>query len=281
MVIFAHPDDEGAIGGTLAQYAANDTEVMLVCGTKGEAGEISDPALAPPENLGEVRQQELETACQRLGIQQLEFLGYRDSGMDGTPQNGDPRALVQADPQQVVGKIVGLIREFKPDVVVTFEPFGWYGHPDHIAISRWTTEAMALVGDDDAFHESLPAWQPGRYYYAVLPFSKFRLMIEAAIQAGIIESSGMGEGFPEEQSLETEAKVTHVLDVTPYFERKQEAMVAHKTQFSEDHMFRKVPKEVMIEASGSEYFIQVYPRPEEGFRESLGTDLFSMNGSGP
>ena len=275
MAIFAHPDDEGAIGGTLAHYARDNTEVMLVCGTRGEVGEISDPALATPENLGEVRQRELETACEILGIQFLEFLDYRDSGMDGTSQNGDSRALVQADPTQVIGQLVGLIRRFQPDAVVTFEPFGWYGHPDHIAISRWTTEAVALSGDEDAYPDSVPEWQPERFYHAVLPFSKFRSMIEAAVEAGLIEGSSIAENIPQEQQLHTEAMVTHVIDVTATFDIKQRAMVSHKTQFSEDHMFKKVPREKMIEASGNEYFIQVYPTPEEGSTEKFLADLFA------
>ena len=90
MAIFAHPDDEGAIGGTLARYANNGTEVTLVCGTRGEVGEISDPSLATPETLGEVRQKELEAACAVMGIHNLEFLNYRDSGMVDTPENEDP-----------------------------------------------------------------------------------------------------------------------------------------------------------------------------------------------
>ena len=160
MAVFAHPDDEGVVAGTLARFAAQGSEVMLVCATKGEAGEISDPALATAENLGEVRQGELEEACRILGIQHLEFLNYCDSGMDGTPQNEDSRALLQADAQEVVGKIVDLIRGFRPDIVITFEPFGWYGHPDHIAVSRWTTEAVNQAGDGQAYPGSVQAWQP-------------------------------------------------------------------------------------------------------------------------
>ena len=141
MAIFAHPDDEGAIASTLAYYANNNVEVTLVCTTKGEVGEISDPALATRETLGEVRAAELQAACDILGIRHLRFLGYRDSGMEGTPENEDPRALVQGDTDVVMGQLVGLIRELQPDIVITFEPFGWYGHPDHQITSRWVTDA--------------------------------------------------------------------------------------------------------------------------------------------
>jgi LmbE family N-acetylglucosaminyl deacetylase len=141
MAVFAHPDDEGIVARTLAHYAQNNNQVMLVCATRGEAGEISQAARdnqATVENLGEVRQKELEEACRLLGIQGLEFLDYRDSGMDGTAENEDPRALIQAGPEEFTAKLVGLIRRFQPDTVITFEPFGWYGHPDHIYTGKWT-----------------------------------------------------------------------------------------------------------------------------------------------
>lgn len=280
MAIFAHPDDEMAIGGTLAKYAAENSEVMLVCGTRGEVGEISDAALATPENLGEVRQKELEAACDVLGIQHLEFLGHRDSGMDGTPENKDPRALVQADPKLVVGQIVSLVRRFRPDIVITFEPFGWYGHPDHMAISRWTTEAMDVVGDDSVYQDMLPAWQPERFYYAVIPFTKFEQMVQAAIDAGIIEENSLNVNLPRDRGPEAEAKVTHILDIGPYFDQKGDAMAMHKTQISEAHMFRKIPRDVMVATMGNEYFIQVYPEPQAEWTTNYLNDLFSANGSG-
>ena len=107
-----------------------------------------------------MRAAELQAACEILGIGELRFLGYRDSGMEGTPENQDPRALVQADPDEVTGQLVGLMRELQPDVVITFEPFGWYGHPDHQAVSRWVTAAFPLVADPSAYAEMGQAWQP-------------------------------------------------------------------------------------------------------------------------
>ncbi len=275
MAIFAHPDDEGAMGGTLAHYARNNTEVTLVCATRGEVGEISDPALATPETLGEVRQQELERACEVLGIQNLEFLDRRDSGMDGTPENEDPRALVQADPNDVKGQLVGLMRQYKPDIVVTFEPFGWYGHPDHIYMSKWATEAYELVGDAEQFPESGAPWQPKRLYHSVIPFSSFREMIQQAIDAGLIEGDGFSVDIPEERQLQTEAAVTHVIDIDAQFDRKQDSMMEHKTQFGEDNMFRKIPRDMMKKMSGHEHFIQVSPTPEDGLSQNRLTDLFS------
>ncbi len=275
MVIFAHPDDEGAIAGTLAYYARQGVDVTLVCATRGEVGEISDPSLATPETLAEVRQRELETACDLLGIQHLEFLDWRDSGMDGTPENEDPRALVQADPDEVTEQLVGLMRQYQPDVVITFEPFGWYGHPDHQVMSRWATAAYDLVGDAAAYSESGAAWQPGRLFHAVISFSKFREMIETAVKAGYLEEAGFGVDIPAEQQLKTETAVTHLIDIHDLFDTKHAAMMAHRTQFGKDNMFRKIPKELMLKASGNEHFIQVSPPPPAGLSENRLTDLFA------
>ncbi len=275
MAIFAHPDDEGAIGGTLAAYARQGVEITLVCATRGEAGEISDPALATAETLGEVRQKELEAACQILGIRQLRFLDYCDSGMAGTAENGSPTAFVQAHPAEVIGKLVRLIRELKPDIVITFEPFGWYGHPDHQAASRWATEAYTLATDAAAYPNSGSPWQPQRLFHAVIPFTKFQTMIQQAAAAGYFESHDLIDSIPQEQQIRTESEVTHVIDITPLFDIKQSAMRAHHTQFSEEHMFRKIPREMMIKASGDEYFIQVHPLPEKSLTQDPLPDLFA------
>jgi LmbE family N-acetylglucosaminyl deacetylase len=157
MAVFAHPDDESfGSGGTLARYGADpDVRVVLVCATRGEAGEISDPALSSKEKLGEVREAELRCACQVLGIEALHLLGYRDSGMAGTPENQHPRALTRADFHEAVGKIVAHIRGEKPDVVVTFDETGGYGHPDHIAIHHFTKAAYAAAADPARYPEQI------------------------------------------------------------------------------------------------------------------------------
>lgn len=275
MAIFAHPDDEGAVAGTLAYYARHNTEVTLVCATKGEVGEISDPTLATPETLSAVRQKELEAACKLLGIEHLEFLGWRDSGMEGTSENEDPRALVQANPNEVIGKLVGLMRQYQPDVVITFEPFGWYGHPDHQVMSRWATAAYDLAGKVTAYPESGEVWQPKRLFHAVIPFSKFRGMIETAVAAGYLDEEGFGIDIPEEQQLKTETAVTHLIDIQDMFDTKQSAMMAHRTQFGENNMFRKIPRELMLTVSGNEHFIQVSPKPPANLSKKRLTDLFA------
>src|SRR5438270_12009012 len=176
--IFAHPDDEGTMSGAMLKYSTLDLETGLVCATRGEVGEIADPALATPENLGEVREGEMQSADEVLGVHNLWFLGYRDSGMAGTVDNQDPRSLAQVSAAEVVGKLVGIIRQFRPQVLVTFDETGAYGHPDHIAIYRHTTSAFHAAADAVQYPELGPAHAVSKLYYGAFPRSVVREMAE-------------------------------------------------------------------------------------------------------
>jgi len=158
MAVFAHPDDETF--GTGERWPAMGP--TPACGCAG----VCDPGrsrrdqrsqLATPERLGEVREQELRCACQKLGVDDVFFLDYRDSGMAGTPENRHPRALAMADEGEAVGKIVAYIRRERPEVVVTFDENGGYGHPDHMAIHRFTKSAFAAAADPAMYPEQLQA----------------------------------------------------------------------------------------------------------------------------
>src|SRR5436853_2289448 len=175
---FAHPDDEGIVSGALLQYSTSGVETGLVCATRGEVGEIADPALATPENLGEVREGEMRAAAEVLGVHNLWFLGYRDSGMAGTPENKDPLSLAQASAAEVVGKLVGIIRQFRPQVMVTFDETGGYGHPDHIAIYKHTTSAFHSAADAVQFPELGPAHSVAKLYYSAFPRNAVRALAD-------------------------------------------------------------------------------------------------------
>ncbi len=275
MAVFAHPDDEGAIGGTLAHYVQQGVEVMLVCATKGEVGEISDPALARPETLAIIRTKELERACQLYGVQQIEFLGYRDSGMDGTPENEDARCLVQADEAVVQAQLISLMRDFRPNLVVTFEPNGWYGHPDHITVSRLMTEAYPLAADPAVYPELGPAWAPDKFFYAVIRFSKFQALIDAAVAAGEMEEPDFLKSVPEEERMATEAAITHEINVSDQYDRKMQATYAHATQFGEDSFFHKLSGEAARFFWGDESFIEVGAENSAESPREYKDDLFA------
>ena len=247
---FAHPDDEGfGSGGTLAMLVARGAQVTLVCGTNGDVGEISDPALATSETLPQVRQQELKDAMSVTGVTDIRFLNYRDSGMAGTEDNDHPNSLHQADPEAVVVSLVEIMKETRPDIVVSHDPSGGYGHPDHQAMCRHTTEAYKLAM---AKREGDPAF----LYYVCFPRSNFqrmwRKMVEMNISPPFASRDVDKVGTPDEE-------VTTVLDINSYVDTKIDSLNCHRTQINPDGPFAQLPQDMMREIMGTEYYMLVFP----------------------
>ena len=216
LVALPHPDDETfGVGGVMARAAEQGHRVVIVCATRGEVWEIADPTLATPETLGAVREGELRAACAELGVHDVRFLGYRDSGMEGTPENDDPRAFANAPDDEVVERIAGHLRELRPDVVVTFEPGGVYGHPDHKKVSRCATAAFDQVGGARLFYSG-----PSRSWFA-----SFLKDLKAAGLEGFPFEGAESFGVPDEQ-------ITTVVEVGPQLERKKRALAKHRTQIN-------------------------------------------------
>ncbi len=166
LAVFAHPDDETfGTGGTLAYYARHGVEVYLVCATRGEVGE-APPDLKGFQSTGEMREDELRCAAGILSLKAVYFLGYRDSGMPGSPDNANPRALVAQPTETVARELAHYIRDLRPQVVITFDPIGGYRHPDHIAIHRATVEACRISGDPSQTIDQLPPFTPQKLYYS-------------------------------------------------------------------------------------------------------------------
>jgi len=166
LAVFAHPDDETfGTGGTLAHYARQGVEVHLICATRGEAGEAPRD-LKGFGSVGEMRVHELQCAASILGLRAVYHLGYRDSGMPGSPDNVHPRALAATPVAQVAREIAGYIRQIHPQVVITFDPVGGYRHPDHIAVHRATVEAFRIAGDPTEMADDLPPYAPQKLYYS-------------------------------------------------------------------------------------------------------------------
>lgn len=228
LVALAHPDDETfGVGGAMARAIDERHRVVIVCATRGEVGEIADPSLATPETLGRVREQELRNAARALGVADVRFLGFRDSGMAGTPENEHPDALVNADAAEVVGRLVREIRDVRPDVVVTFEPGGIYGHPDHVTISERVTAAVDAARDPARYQDAGPAHTVSRLYYIALPKSVLREFQRLAADAGV--QWGVADAMQVESAVD-DADVAAALDVTPWVARKRAAIAAHATQ---------------------------------------------------
>ncbi len=266
LACFAHPDDEAfPVGGALAAHAARGVAVRLVTATLGEQGEIRQPGLATPESLGEVRRAELARSVKTLGIAELVVLDYRDSGMAGTPSNQHPRAYINVPDEAVVEQLVEQIRIFRPQVVLTFEPGGLYGHPDHIAISRQATEAFRRAADASQFpHQlmgSLVPHSPERLYYSARPVG-FRmrwalLLREAGLEVELPAPERAAEGTPvEEIHLE--------MDVSPHLDTKIACIKCHQTQMAPDWPYDRVPRQVTAAILGREYYIRAWPVVQPG-----------------
>ena len=182
LLAFAHPDDESfGMGGAIAYYAERGVEISLICSTNGDVGTVDPEWLEKYETIAELRLAELRCAAEKLGIKNVITYGYRDSGMAGSPENEHPDCLIQADEDVVTGRIVRDIRTIRPHVVVTFDPYGGYGHPDHIYMHRVTTRAFYAAGNPLQFPEQLAdglaPYQPAKLYYNTFPRLPLRLMV--------------------------------------------------------------------------------------------------------
>jgi len=246
LCLFAHPDDEAfGSGGTLAGLVQKGHKITMVCATNGDVGEISDPALATPDNLWEVRQGELHRAMAVTGIPDVRFLGYRDSGMEGTPDNENPSSLFQADPVKVEEQIADLMDELSPDIVFTHDPTGGYGHPDHVTVYERTTSVV------EGMSENRP-----HLYFVCFPRGNFRKLWDEMVEAGItppfaaeaLESIGSPDDY-----------VTTVKDVSAYVAIKEESLRCHQTQLDPNGPFGKIAPEVMTAWMSTEYFYLKQP----------------------
>ena len=180
MIFFgAHPDDETfGIGSTLAQYAAAGVRVYYVCSTRGEAGTVDIEYMKGYATIADLRTAELKCAAQVLGLSDVIYLGYRDSGMQGSEDNKNPDSLVMAPVEKVAALIVRIMRDLKPDVVITHDAGGGYGHPDHIATHNAVVKAFYAANDPEQFPEAGPVFQPAKLYFGVRPHGFMKMMVK-------------------------------------------------------------------------------------------------------
>jgi mycothiol conjugate amidase Mca len=276
LAVHAHPDDECiGTGGILARYAAEGVRTVLVTCTDGAVGEISDPALATPENLAQVRDGELAESVRILGVQRLVKLGYRDSGMAGTADNTNPASFEQANLDEAIERVVRVIREERPQVVVTYDERGGYGHPDHIRAHQVAVAAFAAAGDAGRYPAAGPAWAPTRLYYSVFPRSAMQRFAERMREAGIETPFSRPAEEADAPTVETpfgvpDEVVTTTVDVSAYVQTKRAALESHRTQMGPEQFFMKLPPQLFADAFGRESFQRV-----AGAGEPDETDLFS------
>src|SRR5215212_9651937 len=221
MAVHAHPDDEAiGTGGVLARAAAEGIRTILVTCTGGEVGEIAPDTGVSAEALGEVRERELREACKILGITHLELLGYRDSGMVGTADNEHPDAFAQADLSAATARLAELVRTYRPQVLVTYDENGFYGHPDHINAHRITVGAYDVAGDPNHASEGgQEPWAPAKLYYTAVAKSAFKQFGERLRELGIEPPMGDGEEREEPSWGTPDELITTVVDVSDHVEQ--------------------------------------------------------------
>jgi N-acetyl-1-D-myo-inositol-2-amino-2-deoxy-alpha-D-glucopyranoside deacetylase len=287
LLVHAHPDDETIVtGATMAYYVSQGVQVTLLTCTLGEEGEILVPEYAQlaadqADQLGGLRIWELAEAMRALGITDHRYLGgagrFRDSGMMGTPANDHPRAFWRAasDPavfDEAVGAAVDVIREVKPQVVITYDDNGDYGHPDHIMAHRVATAAVERAAD--ASYGSGEPWQVSKLYWTATPKSELRKGFEALRETtdqpfGVADVDDLPFGVDDEL-------VTTVVDATGFGENKMTALAAHRTQVAVDGPFFALSNMLGREILAIEHFRLVLGEPgADRDAEGRERDLFA------
>ena len=274
LLVHAHPDDETINNGaTMAMYAALGASVTLVTCTRGEEGEVLTPELShlaanATDSLGQHRVTELALAMKELGVADHRFLGegvtlFRDSGMMGTEPNNRPDVFWQADLEEASDLLVQIIDEVKPHVLITYDEFGGYGHPDHIQAHR-----VAMRATEKS------AWDIPKIYWNVMPVS--------VIQEGIDAMKGIDSDFwgaekAEDLPFAKDDSFVHALvDGNAYVEKKMNAMKAHATQIAVDGPFFALSNNVGLQVWGNEYYTLVKGEKSGPFNEKgYESDLFA------
>lgn len=263
----AHPDDEAiATAGTMAQAAANGHRVVLVVATRGEHGEVAPEFLGHDESLAERRAEETRRAAQVLGVARVEFLGYIDSGMAGTPENDSPGSFWGADLDEAAARLARILKEEAADVLTVYDERGTYGHPDHVQVHRVGVQAGRLAGTPLIYQATVD-----RDYLRDLMRNR---PADLAVGDGAPDPDDFDIGVPSEM-------ITTVVDVRAHTRQKRAAMAAHASQIPENSFFLSLPDDAFDLAFGQEWFIRYGARPatrEHSLFEALSR---ASNGGSP
>ncbi len=278
LISFAHPDDETfGLGATIGYYVDAGVDVHLICASYGEVGEVDHEYMDGFNSVAEVRLHELACAVQMLGICQVYTFGYRDSGMIGTPENDHPDSLWQADQNEVACRVVEVIRTVRPQVIITFDPYGGYGHPDHIAIHRATVQAFHEAGDPQKYTEQiadgLEPFQPDKLYYSVFPRALVRVgVFLARIMGQDPRRLGRNKDLDLQAVLDAALPIHVRLDSRRYYDLWQEASACHASQAGPRGLV-PLPRPIARRFFGWQSFYRAYPAANGGGVQE--SDLFA------
>jgi LmbE family N-acetylglucosaminyl deacetylase len=263
LAVVAHPDDESlGFGGTLARYADEGVETFLVTATRGEAGRFGSLGKSgDPLEVGRVRESELRAAAAVLGIREVSVLGYRDGAVDQVPSDIAFR------------EIASHIRRIRPHVIVTFGPDGGYGHPDHIAISQFTTAAALCAADSDySLDDGPPMISPPPHRVPKLHHLAWRKNKWQAYQAAFRKLTSTVDGVERQATPWPDWSITTEIDTSAFWPTVWEAVGCHQTQMSIYERLEDLTAEQQIALWGSQEFYRVFSSVNGG--RKLETDLF-------
>ncbi|SDX77905.1 mycothiol S-conjugate amidase [Amycolatopsis xylanica] len=286
MAVHAHPDDESSKGAaTMAKYAAEGHEVLVVTCTGGEAGSVLNPAMDRPEvlaNMTEIRREEMARAAKILGVQH-KWLGFVDSGLpEGDPLPPVPEGSFAVVPlEESTEALVRAIREFRPHVILTYDENGGYPHPDHIRTHEISMAAFDAAAEPDRFPGAGDPWQPLKLYY-IHGFSRARMVAfhEALTEAGIESPYAEWLEKWDPDKADVMERVTTRVECGDFFEARDEALKAHATQIDPESRWFAVPRDIQRATWPTEEYELVRSLvdstlPEDdlfaGIREKVGT----------
>ena len=238
LTVHAHPDDEASKGAsTIARYSAENAHSVLVCCTVGEAGDILNPALQnseTEEKLPQVRAEELALSAKIIGYNRVVMLGYRDSGMPESEHNDNPEAFMNAPFDNAVGKLVTIIREEKPQVIVTYpDERKGYNHPDHLMVHDISLPAFEAAGDPEKYPDSGEPWQPSKIYETVWSRARIEGLHKKFLELGL--ESPYDESWFKRRSQDH--RITTRIDISDWWEIRGQALRAHATKVDPDSPF--------------------------------------------
>ncbi len=259
----------------MARYASGGIRVVLVCATRGEEGDILNPRMDRPgikERMAEIREAELETACDLLGVERIYQLGYRDSGMPEAASNKHQDAFCNADPEEAVGRLVEIIRAERPEVVLCYDESRGYEHPDHVRVHEWGTAAFHAAGDGERFPGAGAPWAPSKlYYFATFSRKRMEALHAAAVAEGI-ESPYAGWLENWESMGFEEPAIDAQVDVAEFIELRSKALLAHATQIDPDSFWFAIPDDLQRRVYPWEDYTLVESRVDTKLPED---DLFA------
>ncbi|MDZ4771174.1 MAG: PIG-L family deacetylase [Chloroflexota bacterium] len=272
LIVYAHPDDESfGLGALITKLVGEGVQVDLICATNGEAGTIAPEYIEKHGSAVAVRLAELDAAARLLCLTNVIKLGYRDSGMMGSPDNDDPTSLWSAAPDAVTRRVVEVVRDLKPQVMITFNKYGGYGHPDHIAIQRAATEAFGRAGD--------PGYETGQAPYAPQKLYYTNVM-KAQMQLAILLTRLRRQNprkLGRNQDIDIVAILDHVepihtrVDIGAYFDAWEAASACHQSQLG--GRSQRLPLWLRRRMASRQGFTRVHPAPTHAGIDEF--DLFA------